>query len=97
MSSNGGFAMEAPSGGASKGLDTAAAPEPAGENPATPAIARDRASEIEYLKWFRIRADFGPATSDVIEFLNEEFMEATGKNLPEGWNFMQDGETSTDK
>ncbi len=58
---------------------------------------RERASELEYLKWFRINADFGPADSDVKDIMNEQFMEETGKNIPEGWNQMQDGETSTDK
>lgn len=58
---------------------------------------RPRATELEYLKWFRHNADFGPAEGDVIDSMNERFMEKTGKNLPEGWNFEQDGETSTDK
>ena len=58
---------------------------------------RERASELEYLKWFRIHADFGPAESDVIDIMNENFMDETGKNLPEGWNYQQDGETTTDR
>ena len=56
-----------------------------------------RASELEYLKWFRIHADFGPAEGDVIDDMNEQFMDETGKNLPEGWNLQQDGETTTDR
>ena len=60
-------------------------------------LKRERASELEYLTWFRINADFGPADSDVKEIMDQQFMEETGKNLPEGWNVMQDGETSTDK
>lgn len=58
---------------------------------------RERATELEYLTWFRHNADFGPAESDVIESMNERFMEKTGKNLPEGWNVAQDGETCLDK
>lgn len=60
-------------------------------------MARERATELEYLKWFRVNADFGPAEGDVIDGMNELFMKVTGKNLPEGWNFQQDGETTTDK
>lgn len=57
---------------------------------------RERATELEYLKWFRVNADFGPATGDVVDELNAWFMESTGKNLPDGWNFKSDGETTTD-
>jgi hypothetical protein len=60
-------------------------------------LKRERATELEYLKWFRIEAAFGPAESDVIEGMNERFMDETGKNLPEGWNYSQDGETKLDK
>ena len=58
---------------------------------------RERATELEYLTWFRHNADFGPADSDVKDNLNEWFMEETGKNLPEGWNVLSDGETILDK
>lgn len=58
---------------------------------------RERATELEYLKWFRIWADFGPGEGDVINHLNERFMDETGKNLPEGWNLAQDGETVIDR
>ena len=57
---------------------------------------RERASELEYLKWFRHNADFGPAECDVIDWMNEKFMKETGKNIPEGWNYKSDGETTTD-
>lgn len=60
-------------------------------------MPRERATELEYLKWFRQTADFGPADSDVKDHLNQCFMKETGKNLPEGWNYQQDGETSTDQ
>lgn len=58
---------------------------------------RERATELEYLQWFRINADFGPADGDVKQLMNEEFMNVTGKNLPEGWNLADDGETSLDR
>lgn len=58
---------------------------------------RERATELEYLKWFRQNADFGSADSDVIDEMNERFMKKTGKNIPEGWNLKQDGETTTDQ
>lgn len=60
-------------------------------------MARKRATELDYFKWFRHNADFGPAESDVIEGMNERFMKETGMNLPEGWNFSQNGETNIDK
>ena len=58
---------------------------------------RERATELEYLKWFRLNADFGPADADVTENLNQRFMDQSGKNLPEGWNYSSDGETTIDR
>jgi hypothetical protein len=58
---------------------------------------RERATELEYLTWFRCNADFGPADGDVKEHMDRQFMEQTGKNLPEGWNYEQDGETKNDR
>jgi len=60
-------------------------------------MTRERATELEYLKWFRLNADFGPADSDVKDSLDEQFMNETGKNLPEGWNVSSDGETNIDR
>ncbi|AWY09298.1 hypothetical protein vBRpoSV10_176 [Ruegeria phage vB_RpoS-V10] len=45
----------------------------------------EKATELEYLQWFYANADFGPADSDVRDIMNEEFMEDTGKGLPEGY------------
>lgn len=45
-----------------------------------------RATELEYLKWFRINCDFGPAHQDVVDELNEQFIEETGKEIPKGWS-----------
>lgn len=58
---------------------------------------RERATELEYLTWFKNNTDFGPADSDVQDNMNKDFMQETGKNLPEGWNFASDGETSLDQ
>ena len=60
------------------------------------ALHRNRATELEYLKWFRINADFGPGDGDVQDAMSERFIRETGKDLPDGWNYYQDGETSTD-
>lgn len=53
---------------------------------------KKRASELEYLKWFRQVADFGPADGEVKDSINEEFIRASGKRLPEGWDFDSSGE-----
>lgn len=58
---------------------------------------KKRATELEYLTWFRIKADFGPAHSDVITMLNQAFMNQTGMNIPEGYNLAEDGETCLDE
>ena len=60
-------------------------------------MVRERATELEYLTWFRCTADFGPSESDVIDMMNQNFMDETGKNLPEGWNLAVDGETTLDR
>lgn len=60
-------------------------------------MARERSTELEYLRWFRQEVDFGPAHEDVIELYNSKFMRETGKNLPEGWNVDDDGETCLDQ
>ena len=59
-------------------------------------MSRERATELEYFEWFRCEANFGPADSDVKDWMDETFIRETGKNLPEGWNIKSDGETSTD-
>jgi hypothetical protein len=57
---------------------------------------RERATELEYLIWFKQSADFGPASSDVKDQMKRDFIKETGKNIPEGWNYFSDGETLTD-
>lgn len=58
---------------------------------------RDRATELEWLKWFAQNADFGPAHGDVFEEMQLSFMEETGKNLPLGWHYASDGESTLDE
>ena len=43
-------------------------------------MSRERATEIEYLKWFCVNADFGPAHSEIVDQMNRNFMKKTGKN-----------------
>jgi hypothetical protein len=43
------------------------------------------ATELAWLKWFCIEADFGPADGDVRMFLRQRFEEETGTLVPEGW------------
>jgi len=57
----------------------------------------ERATGLEYLKWFKINADFGPADGDIHDYMAEDFMDETGKLLAEGWNYYCDGETLTDE
>ena len=53
---------------------------------------KERATELEYLKWFRQEADFGPADGDVKDLMNQAFLRSTGKLLPKGWDFDSGGE-----
>jgi hypothetical protein len=59
-------------------------------------MTRERATELEWLRWFAQHADFGPADGDIRQMMKEQFMEETAKNLPEGWNYRSDGETTMD-
>lgn len=46
----------------------------------------ERATELEYLKFFYSWADFGPADGDVRDYMNQRFIKETGKALPEGYD-----------
>ena len=63
----------------------------------SPEFGRERASELEFFKWFYMYADFGPAHSDVLDYMQQMFMESTGKNIPLGYNYASDGETIIDR
>jgi hypothetical protein len=41
--------------------------------------------ELEFLRWFYSTCDFGPAHSDVIDMLKEQYVAETGKPIPEGY------------
>lgn len=41
--------------------------------------------EIDYLRWFFANADFGPADDDVRQYLNKQYVEETGNEIPEGY------------
>lgn len=43
------------------------------------------ATELEWLQFFYSGADFGPADSDVRDWIKQSFIEETGKQLPEGY------------
>lgn len=59
-------------------------------------MSRERATELEYLEWFRQEADFGPADSDVKDIMADDFINETGKDLPKGWNYYSDGSLTDD-
>jgi hypothetical protein len=42
-------------------------------------------AELEYLKWFKRNADFGPADSDVHQIMDEQYYKETGKAIPADW------------
>lgn len=58
---------------------------------------KERASELEWTRWFTRNADFGPAESDIRDNMKLIFMQQTGKLMPVGYNVYSDGETTTDK
>lgn len=58
---------------------------------------RERATELEFLKWFYRNLDLGPGESDVTDGMKSMFMDQTGKDIPEGYNVWSDGETKTDE
>jgi hypothetical protein len=41
--------------------------------------------ELEYLRWFKVNADFGPADSDVHQIMDEQYTKDTGKPVPKDW------------
>jgi hypothetical protein len=47
----------------------------------------ERATELEWLRYFYELADFGPAHEDVVSIIEARFKEETGKDLPEGYEY----------
>lgn len=54
----------------------------------------EAADEIEYLRYFFQQADFGPADSDVREFIDDAFRNEFNKDLPKGYQAEDDGDES---
>lgn len=53
-------------------------------------MANDEASSsdvFEYLHWFFVNADFGPAHEDVVKFYQEQYEELMGKPVPKGYKY----------
>lgn len=48
-------------------------------------------AELEYLRWFRANADFGPADGDVQLYMQEQYTIETGEPVPSEW-LVDDGE-----
>jgi len=48
---------------------------------------KEKATELEYLKFFYLNADFGPAHGDAVYYMNEAFKKETGKELPAGYEY----------
>lgn len=44
-----------------------------------------KATEIEYLRWFYKKCDFGPAHGDVMDGMREYFLREEKKEPPEGY------------
>jgi len=43
-------------------------------------------AELDYLRYFHTRADFGPADTDVVKAIQRQY-EQSGKQVPEGWKY----------
>jgi hypothetical protein len=50
----------------------------------------NKATELEFLKWFYYETDFGPADGDVKYIMKKEFMEETGKQLPDNYSIEEE-------
>jgi hypothetical protein len=48
-------------------------------------MAKEKATDLEWLEWFYCNADFGPADDDVRRDMKEQFKRETGKALPDGY------------
>ena len=48
------------------------------------------ADELDYLAWFRQNADFGPASGDVIMYMDEDFERETGTRVPKTWRYEEE-------
>ena len=51
----------------------------------------EECAELEYLRWYRANADFGPADGDVQMYMQHEYTRQTGEPVPSEW-LAEDGE-----
>lgn len=58
------------------------------------ATLKTEATELEWLTYFAVNADFGPAHSDVVRYMMRDFEKQTGKRVPASWaeGYIEDGE-----
>ena len=47
--------------------------------------------EMDYLAWFRVHCDFGPAHGDVISSIEKEYEKSTGSKVPNKWRSDYEG------
>lgn len=52
-------------------------------------MAKQRATELQWLRYFYENADFGPAYRDVIDSIAEDFTKETGMLLPLFYDWIQ--------
>lgn len=45
----------------------------------------EQKAELDFLTWFYVNADFGPADEDVRSYLREQYEDQTGKPVPPGY------------
>ena len=55
-------------------------------------MAKQRATELQWLRYFYENADFGPAHQDVIDIIAEDFTKETGMLLPIRYDWNEDEE-----
>lgn len=46
-------------------------------------MTEEEIRELNYLRWFFANTDFGPAHEDVVYFMNKNYREETGYDVPD--------------
>jgi hypothetical protein len=46
-------------------------------------------NELDFLRWFYINCDFGPADEDVRAILIDEYKKETGRDMPSGYDWRE--------
>jgi len=52
-------------------------------------MTTEEQEELQYLRFFYEKADFGPAHEDVVSIVNDEYLDEYG-SLPAGYNLNED-------